>query len=199
MLAEVEDGLIALIRASALGQKLATVASLPDLDAESLVKRFGAEAPAVYVSLGSFPIADGAASLKLGLVAVARNSRGHDAARKGDGKMIGLYQILESVAALVDGKTVGGAGWRVTSADFMADDVLYRNGLYAGVVRIETPAAVTLPAAIDEAALALFETLYSDYDLPPHVSAAEHAKWLATPPNHTTSAPELSDQTNLPT
>lgn len=195
MLTEAEDGLIATVKASALGQKLASVGSLPDLDPDSLVKRFGTDAPAVYVSMGSFPIADGAARLSGGLVCVGKNSRGHEAARKGDGKAIGMYQILEGVIALVDGQTIGGAGWRVTSADFLADETLYKSGLYVGVVRIDT--SVSLPPALDEAALAEFQTMASDFDLPPHVGAVEHAKWLQNPPDLSTSAPELSDQQTL--
>jgi len=197
MLAEAEDALIALVKDSPLGAKLATVASLPELDGDNLVKRFGAEAPAVYVSVASFQVASGGAVLKVGLAGVAKNSRGHDAARKGDGKAIGLYQILESLLALADNAAAGGATWRVVSADFLADETLYKNGLYAGVVRIETTAAITLPAVLDETALATFATLAADYDIPPHVSAAEHAKWLQSPPDYTLSKPELSDQTTL--
>lgn len=197
MLVEAEDGLIALVKNSPLGRSLAKVDSLPDLEGDSLVERFASDAPAVYVVMASFPIAEGSATLKGGIACVARNSRGHAAARKGDGKAIGLYQIVEGVVALVEGKRLGDAAWRVTGVDFMADEKLYKAGLYVGVIRIETAAAVPLPPALNEAALDSFNTLHADYDIPPHVSGAEHAKWLQEPPNHGASAPELTDQQTL--
>lgn len=197
MLAEAEDALIALIKDAPIGKKLSKVDSLPDLEGENLIKRFGADAPAVYVVMGSFPVNDSAAALKAGLACVAKNSRGQAEARKGDGKAIGLYQIIEAVASVADGASVGSASWSVTGVDFMADEKLYANGLFVGVIRIQTTNAVALPPAIAEGDLADFKTMHADYDIPPHVDAAEHAKWLKEPPDYGTSKPELSDQQNL--
>ena len=44
----------------------------------------------------------------------------------------------------------------------------------------------------DETLLNNFTTLATDYDIAPHVSAAEHIKWLSG--NYAISAPELKDQ-----
>lgn len=197
MLAEIEDGLVALIKASPLAQRLAIVATLPEPDGETLIKRLAADAPGVFVSVANFPVSNSAATLKVGLVCVAKNVRGHDAARKGDGKIIGLYQIMEAVASLLDNACLSGITWRVDSGDFMAEEKLYQAGLHVGVIRIETTGPITLGAALDETTLADFETLHTDYDIPPQVSSAEHIKWLTEPPDHTGSAPELSDQLNL--
>jgi len=193
MLAEAEDGLIALIKTAALGQKLTTVASLPEIDGANLVGRFGAEAPAVYVAPSGFVVADGEARPRYGFACVARNPRGQDAARKGDGKAIGLYQIVEGVAALADSGTAGELRWRVTGVDFVPDEALFKAGLYVAVVRVEAAGAVPLLPLLDPALLDDFETFRASYDIAPHASAAEHAKWAGDPPDHTTTAPEVSE------
>lgn len=196
MLAELENGLVALVRNAALGQKLATVAGLPDRDSASLVKRFGAEAPAVYVAPMDFTVAAGYADVRFGIACVARNSRSQDAARKGDGKAIGLTQIIDAVLAIMDGGKADGVVFYVTGVSFQADEAFYASGLYVATVAIEAT-GVELPPALDETTLALFQTFRASYDIEPHESAAEHAKWAGDPPDHATSAPEVSETTTL--
>lgn len=197
MITEAENAFIALVKDAPVGDKLRLVESLPDLEGENLVKRFGADAPAVYVVAASFPVKDRAARLRFGLVCVARNSRGHAAARQGDGKLIGLYEIMETVAGLIDGAIIAGGSWRVTSGDFVVDEKLYQAGVYAGVVQAEMDGECTLPNPLDTAALALFKTFRASYDIDPHESAAEHVKWAGDPPDHTTSAPEVSETVTI--
>lgn len=196
MLAELEDGLVALVKASALGQKLATVAGLPDLDSISLVKRFGAEAPSVYVAPMDFTVANGEADVRFGIACVARNSRSQEAARKGDGKAIGLTQIIDGVLSIFDGGKADGVVFYVTGVSFQADEAFYGAGLYVATVAIEAE-GVELPPALDEALLADFKTFRASYDIEPHETAAEHAKWAGDPPDHTTSAPDLSETVTL--
>jgi len=196
LLAELEDGLIALVRGASLGQKLATVAGLPDLDSVSLVKRMVAEAPAVYIAPMDFTVVDGRADARFGIACVARNSRGQEAARKGDGVAIGLTQIIDSVLAIMDGGKADDVVFYVTGVSFQADEAFYAAGLYVATVAIEA-AGVDLPAALDDAALALFKTFHADYDVDPHALPAEHVKWAAEPPDHSTSAPEVSETTTL--
>jgi len=186
MLAEFEDAIIALVKNATLGTKLRTVAGLPDLDGDNLVKRLAAEAPAVYVAPQPFAVKSGNALLRFGVACVARNSRGQEAARKGDGITIGLSQMLDGVMPLLD------AHYAVTGVDFMSDAALYAAGLYVAVVTIEMRAGVQLPPALDAAALGEFVTFHADYDLPPFVSAGEHNKWLDEPADHSASAPELT-------
>jgi phage gp37-like protein len=197
MLAECEDGLVALVKNAALGQKLATVAALPEIDGDNLVKRFGAEAPAVYVAPGQIALRDGELYLNYGIGCVARSSRGQEAARKGDGKAIGLYQIVEGVAAIADRAVAGNVNWSVVGIDYLADAQLAQNGLQVAVVRVRSSGWIALPPALDEAALAAFKTFRADYDVEPHESSAEHAKWAGDPPNHDTTAPEVSETTTL--
>ena len=196
MFAEMEIGLVAVIEASPLAQKLVCVETLPELDGDNLVKQFAARSPAVYVVAGVHAsVSDGAIRVPFGLACVARNARGHESARRGDGKTIGMYQILSAVLGLLDNGRAGSYVWRVTGADLMTDDKLSAAGLTCAVVRVETLAA--LPNGIDDAALAAlseFTTLRADYDIAPHDSAAEHAKWAGDVPDYSISKPDLQDQ-----
>lgn len=197
MLAECEDGLLALVRTSVLGRRLATVAALPEIDGDSLIKRFGAEAPAVYVAPGRITLRDGEMTLAFGLGCVARSGRGQEAARKGDGVAIGLYQIVEGVAALVDRAVAGAINWTVVGIDYLSDAGLANNGLQAAVVMVRSSGWIPLPEALDESSLADFQTFHADYDIEPHADASEHAKWVQEPPDLTTSAPDVSETTTL--
>jgi hypothetical protein len=63
-------------------------------------------------------------------------------------------------------------------------------------------AVITFPteheqSADDMDALEDFLTFSAQYDIPPHVTATEHAKWLKEPPDHSASKPELSTQTQI--
>lgn len=199
MLTDLELGLVALVKASALAPRLRQIDTLPDLEGESLVARFSTDAPAVYVAMGSFPVRNGYIKPKFGVACVARNSRGQQAARHGDGIAIGLHEMLVAVMSLIDGASVNcGSGdeaealsFSVVSCDLVASEALYQKGIYAGVIQIQSTAEVRLPAAIGN--LSDFKTFHSDFDIDPHQVPAEHNKWLQEPPNLSTSAPELSD------
>lgn len=51
--------------------------------------------------------------------------------------------------------------------------------------------------ASDNDALSDFITFAAQYDLPPHVVAAQHAKWLREPPDYSASRPELNQQIQI--
>ncbi len=196
MFSTMESGLVSMVKQSALAQKIARVDTLPDLDGDNLVKRLAADAPAVYVVAGHpYKAESGTLIVPFGLACVARNARGHEDARRGDGKIIGLYTMLESVLGLAENGKAGGYTWRVAGVDFMNDGKLVDAGLTVGVVRIDTSAE--MPAGIDETALADFTTLRADYDLPPHETAAEHDKWSGDTQDFSTSKPELQDTQQL--
>ncbi|MDR2187031.1 MAG: DUF1834 family protein [Azonexus sp.] len=192
MLAECEDGLIALIKNAPLGQRLAVVGALPGVDGEALVRRFGAEAPAVYIAPGQIEVKEGACRLYFALGCVARNSRGQEAARKGDGMAIGLYQMVEAVAALADCATAGGINWSVVGIDYLNEATLADNQLHVAVVRLVSSGWILLPPALDETALAAFKVFRESTDIEPHEGQAEHRKWAGDPPDHTTSAPDVA-------
>lgn len=139
MLAELEHDLITHIKASALGTRLRDVAGLPDLSGESLIKRFAADAPAVYVAPGAFQIESRSTRLHFGIACVARNSRGQVASRVGEAiGPVGLYEMLEAIAVLFNEVQVNKSIWKVTAIDFMNDELLYKAGLTAGVAQVET-------------------------------------------------------------
>lgn len=192
MFAELEAGLVTLVKNSAIGQYLKAVGTLPDDDEDTLVNRMAADAPAVYVVAGrNFKVAGGALVVPFGLACVARNSRGHEDARRGDGKALGMYQILEAVLGLAENGLAGGCYWRVSDVGFLNSDKIWKAGLTVGVVSVET--TVAMPSGIDTATLSDFKTFHADYDIPPTETAAEHSKWAAEPADYSTSKPELQD------
>ncbi|BCB26474.1 hypothetical protein SKTS_13600 [Sulfurimicrobium lacus] len=192
MFAELEAGLVRLVKSSAIGPFLKAVGTLPDDDEDNLVNRMAADAPAVYVVAGrNFKVEGGRLVVPFGLTCMARNSRGHEDARRGDGKALGMYQILEAVLGLAENGWAGGCYWRVSDVGFLNSDKIWKAGLTVGVVTVET--TVAMPSGIDLAALSDFKTFHADYDIPPIETAAEHNKWKQEPADYSASKPELQD------
>ena len=50
-----------------------------------------------------------------------------------------------------------------------------------------------LDSSIDEASLSDFLTMNSQFDIESFSGSEEYAKWEQEPPDHSTSAPELTD------
>lgn len=199
MLAEAEKQLVEKIQQAAIGKKLRKVSTLPDTDTDSLVKLFGTEAPAVYVAPATvMPIKDAVLSAGFGIACVAKNAAGHEAARQGDGKMIGVYDISERVAALLNGVNAGDTVWYVTGISLLQEEKIYKAGLQVAVISIQADSMIE--SGIDELGdLDDFETFHAQYDIPGHESDSEHSKWLEEPANHSTSKPELEDIVTLNT
>jgi len=135
MLAEIEQSLVAYIKASPLAARLRQVEALPDLDGDNLVAKFGADAPAVYVALGGGELQDGMAALTVGIACVARNSRSPQAARQGDGMQIGLLELVHEVVSLIHTAYIDDCSYLVIRWDPVASDALTRKGLYAPAVQ----------------------------------------------------------------
>lgn len=148
MLAELEISLVATLRASPLAARLRAIDALPDLGGDRLISRFGADAPAVYVALGSgdFP-GRGVARPQLGIACVCRNARSPLAARQGDGVSIGLLPLLEAVMIAVDGAVIDGREYEVRGWQMVNSDDLYRQGLYVGVVQVAASGLLPLDSA----------------------------------------------------
>lgn len=196
MLTEIENALVAEIKSAPVAKNLKQVDTLPDLDGDSLVSRFATDAPAVYVAPAvSFSIKNSLVDVGFGIACVARNAGGQAAARKGDGKMIGMYQIAEAVASLLDGFKANGTPLYATSISIMNDEKIYKSGLQVAVVTLQGQA--TLPPSIDATALGDFITFNAQYDIDPHASDAEHQKWKAEPPDYSTSKPDLTDNVTI--
>jgi hypothetical protein len=195
MLAELELELIGAVKASPVFAKVREIAAMPDDKPEVLVRKFAAQAPAVYVVAGNSAIGDQKEKLRFDLVCIASNSRGNDAARHGDGQTIGLYQMRDALIAFLDGHKTTGAVWYAKSFDFAKAAVWRDNGLTVGSLQLET---TVMQAGLDVSALDSFITFQADYDADPHQPQSEHIKWAEEPPDYTTSRPELTDTTTLP-
>lgn len=196
MLQEIELGLIDHIKNSVLGKKLRQVAALPDLDGASLVKAFATDAPGVYVATDTQQVENTELILKYSVAAVVRNSRNSIAPRHGDTKALGLFQLVEALLPLLYAAKMGDeAVLYPTRVNWVKDKVLYDNGLEVAEISLE--ARVTMPNGLVEGDLDDFLTFNGQYDIEPLVSTAEHEKWAQEPPNHTTTAPELTDTLNV--
>lgn len=145
MLVELEQSLTAWLQVSPLAPRLRRVEALPDLGEDSLVSRFGADAPAIYLHVGSGDLPQpGLAAPLIALTCVARNSRSVQAARQGDGTQIGLLELVDAVMTLLDGALIDGHPYQVLRWDMVNSDALVRKGLYAAVVLCRTKAALAL-------------------------------------------------------
>lgn len=196
MLSEAEAGLVATLKAAPIAQYVRQVATLPDATGDTLVKRFAADAPAIYVTLAPFSADSGGARLRAAVVCVSRNAAGFVAARQGDGKLVGLYQMMDAVMGTLHLGTAGGALWEVRGGEFMDSAQVFEAGLQVGIVKLETAGPAVLPSAIDAAALGDFQTFHADYDIPPF-TPAQHDAWLQEPPSHAGGAPDAADTTLL--
>ncbi len=198
MLVELELELLAAIQASPVAAFLKVVAAMPDGDGVTLAQRFAAGAPGVYVVAGNTDVVQGLAAVTFDCVCVARNARSFDAARRGDGVTIGLYQILDGLAAFLECYGTASTVWHVNSMSFARGKVWTDAGLSAGSVAVK---AEVLLAGLDAATfsnLGNFTKFHADYDIDPFQTRAEHVKWLAEPPDLTTGKPALSDTIILP-
>lgn len=189
MISEAE--LLDVVRDSAVARYCRTIDVLPSLSESGLIKALG-KPPAVYASLRIVNGDGDMASARYALWVVAQNFRGHQAARQGDGIVLGLYDLADAVTAAV----LAAGGYKFIS--FVPDNGEYADkyGVHTG--EITFTAGTDLPNQIDlQALLAPFETFHADYDVAPTTPAA-HSGWLAEPPSTTLAAPDASDTVTLP-
>lgn len=109
MLAEIEDNIIAAIKTE-FGNTLRQVDSHPGTWDEETLKQMSLAAPGVLVGFGD---ADGNESEtdvvtngKWHLYIVTAHANGQKARRRGDGRVIGAYEILERLVPLLHGHNV---------------------------------------------------------------------------------------------
>lgn len=190
MLGELEIELISLLKASPLGARLKAVDSMPDTPDKDLVKRWGLDAPAAYVVAMDGSLTQAIATPQFVVVMVARNARGHQAARRGDGKAIGLYEMLDAGIAELHGGQTEGASWQVTRYQFMQDNELRENGLQVALVQIQADVDPPEKEAVN---LGDFTVFHADYDLDPQ-TPSEHERWINE--DHSAPAPDLQSQIN---
>jgi phage gp37-like protein len=195
MLADLENELIAAIKASPLGRKVRSVDSLPKLDGKALVSRFLTDVPAVYVAPGAFGATpEGLLLPRFGIAVLAKNAAGQVAARQGDSKTIGVYDMIDALISVLWNFS-GSCAWHFRSAAMIDDDVLFQNGLWGALLQIDGT-AVEPPAPIDEAALDAFLTFHDDIDIAPLQIPAVQAEWSQA--NYIHGQPDAQDQITLP-
>lgn len=192
MLGKLEDELVALIKASALGPKLRAVDGLPDATDRDAIKRWSVEAPAAYVVALDGNIDGDVVDLKFAVVLVARNSFGARAARHGVASVIGLYEMLGAAIALLNGATTESAAWQATGYQLLQDVELRNQGLHVALVSIGTQVDAPHPDDADTD-LGEFLEFHADYDLQPH-TPDEHQRWLDE--NHEQPAPDMQAHIN---
>ncbi|HWH86354.1 MAG TPA: hypothetical protein VNV36_06235 [Pseudomonas sp.] len=185
MLKELEMDLVDLLREPLKGK--ARVGTLPDTSQKDLVRRWGADAPAVYVTPQPGTISGDIHSARFTLILVAKNARGHKAARHGDKNTIGLYPLADQVMTLIHHARPVVANWQVNRYTFLTEPVLRDAGLF--VAMIEVGAETDMPSAEDFDALPPFTDFHADIDLVPHSSHAQHQEWA----DENYGGPELPD------
>ena len=172
--------------------KVKTVDSLPQVISKQLLTRYMADAPALYVVPGRINVKDDDATLEFTVVGIVRNVAGQAQSRKGDGIDIGCDHLMLLATRAINQQRLGKCRWAITTAE-MADDDLF---LEAGIAVIEmkfvsSPVQVDADFGADQLAeLDDFNTFHADLDSAPQASDAEHGKWLATPPDYSTSTPD---------
>lgn len=193
MLAAAENALIARLQAHRdVARLVRTVGTLPKLTSEQLLKRYYADAPALYIVPGRFTVRDNLASMRFTVAGVVRNVAGQEQARKGDGIDIGCdHLVILAIRALND-QFIGDCSWSVTGGEMVDEEIFDTAGVAAVEITLEST-AVELAYDYGTAQIAElpdFKRVHADIDIPPQAGSAEHVKWLATPPDYSTSRPD---------
>lgn len=193
----IEDSLLALVEGHAIYKKLREVDTLPGPLDVDLLKKLAAKAPGVYLLFAGFR-AKQAGEIEAVMngtwivYIVTGNASGRKAKRRGGNGEVGAYEIADTLTPLLHDRLIPGEG-RVSVTDCRN---LYSSRLDKQNVALYA-ITCTLPMNMgyeaDLAGLDDFVTFHADTDIPPHESSAEHDKWLAEPPDYTTSMPDAQD------
>lgn len=201
MLAAAENALIARLQAHRDVKRLVrTVGTLPKLTSEQLLKRYHADAPALYIVPGRFSVQDSLATMRFTVAGVVRNVAGQEQARKGDGIDIGCDGLVTLAIRALHDQLVGDCSWRVTGGEMVDEEIFDQAGVAAVEITLESwPVEIGFDYGDAQIAeLANFTRVHADIDIPPQAGSAEHAKWLATPPDYSTSRPDADLDVQLP-
>lgn len=194
MLARNENALVQrLAQHRDIKSRVRTVASLPKVvGSRELLARYLVDAPAFYIVPGKFSVADSEATLNFTVAGIVRNVAGNAQARKGDGIDLGCDQLVTLAVRALHGQVVGDSTWYVTGGEMVDEAIFDEAGIAAVEITLQsTPIELSADYGPDELGeLADFKRFHADVDIQPHASSAEHAKWLGTPPDQTTSKPD---------
>lgn len=190
MLAAQENALLAALREHRhIKHLVRTVDTLPKVMGKDLLTRYMADAPALYVVPGRFRVQSDTLTPTFTVAAVARNVGGHEMARKGNEVDIGVDGLMVLAVRALHGRRLGDCQWSLASGEMADDDLFFSAGLTALEMVFEgSPIELTEDFGLAE--LDDFLHLHGDVDLAGDAGADEHAKWLATPADTSTSAPD---------
>lgn len=201
MLAAAENALLARLKEHRdIKRLLRTVDTLPKVTSDALLKRYFADAPALYLVPGRFSVMDSLATIRFTVAGVVRNVAGQAQARKGDGVDIGCDHLVTLTIRALHDQVVGDCSWRVVSGEMVDEEIFDQAGVAAVELQIESwPVEIGFDYGETQIAeLPDFTRLHADLDIAPKAGSAEPAKWLQNPPNFSTSRPDAELDVQLP-
>lgn len=196
----VEDHFIAESQ-KVLGQRI-RIDTLPSALNLGLLKKLIPAGNAVYFAFLGGPVSDqGEAYVdgRFDAYIIVRHVGDSDARRRGDVTTVGAYEVARRLVTQLHGSIVPDIGRikakRINNLFSIQLEESFKAALYA--ITFEVPNMPFVFEA-DLASLDDFISFDAQYDIPDFETAAEHQKWLAEPPDYTTSQPDLADEvTNL--
>ena len=172
-----------------LGAKTRTIAPVPTENGEALLRRFGSDAPALYVVLMPGSIDGDAARVRFAVLCVTQDARSTQAARAGTGTTIGLHPLMNAVMTLGSGAL---NGWQATGWDFHDHDDFIKHDLQCGTVFLQVRS--DLPQR-ELGELNDFLQLNAFVDIDPMSSEEDRNNWIAGEEAET--QPDIAAQINL--
>lgn len=201
MLGAAENALLEALKTHRDVRRLVRVVeTLPKLVTEELLKRYYADAPALYLVPGRFTVQDDAAVIRFTVAGVVRNVAGQAQARKGDGIDIGCDHLAILAIRALNAQRIGACSWSVVSGQMVDDEIFDAAGIAAIELELQS-SPVELPFDYGEeqmAELADFTRFHADIDVHADAGVIEYDSWLAEPPDFSTSAPDAQLDVQLP-
>lgn len=166
MIKESELALLALINQSPIRPFIRSEASpLPAIPDKDVLERWRTEAPGVYVVALDGEIGEANVIVPFAVVVVAQHAGTTTAARQGDRRMVGLYDMLRMLVARIHGQRSSDVGcWYCGKYQFLQDPALREHNLDAALLLVTGVADIP---TLDTCDLADFNELYTSWGVVP--------------------------------
>lgn len=166
MIKEAELVLLDLINNSPLRPFIRNEASpLPAIPDKDVLARWKTEAPGVYVVALDGEVGQATVNAPFAIVVVAQHAGTTTAARQGDRRMIGLYEMIRLLVASIHGQRSSSAGcWYVGKYQFLQDPALRDHNLDVALLLVTGAAEIP---EIDVSDLTDFNELYNSWGVVP--------------------------------
>lgn len=168
MLAKVEDAMIERCQLL-VGKQVKAIEDLPGNWDDATLKAARRKVPGIYIAWsGGAAVAGRLAGInsRYAVYVVTGQASGERARRRGNGREVGAYEILERVVPGLHGLTVDGVGTlQLERVDNLYSDRVDEQGLviYGAVFGL---AKMMFPAALDASTLADFATFHANHQMP---------------------------------